>query len=74
MNLHKIIVIILSLLIAVFSSTLSVSNSIRGSSYNEQAHYTYYGFVPSRIYCFNPNRPEDELGVLTRRPPINESE
>lgn len=74
MNLHRIIVIILSLLIAVFSSTLSVCNSIRVSNYNEQAHYTYYGFVPSRIYCFNPNRPEDELGVLTRRPPINESE
>ncbi|MFB0504442.1 MAG: hypothetical protein ACETWE_11460 [Candidatus Bathyarchaeia archaeon] len=41
-----------------------------------QSSYTYYGFVPSRIYCFNPNDayPNDPLGALTRRPPHNASE
>ncbi|RJS89741.1 hypothetical protein CW705_07125 [Candidatus Bathyarchaeota archaeon] len=44
--------------------------------------YTYYGFIPSRIYCFNPNLPEDysplysgpDFGPLHRRPPKNNSE
>jgi hypothetical protein len=65
------------LVVLILTSSLPVS--VAGPQAEE---YTYYGFIPSRIYCFNPNLPEDyspiypgpDFGPLRRRPPRNASE